>query len=398
MNLDFLYGLVNLSFWGYVLVTFLLVQITMMAVTLYLHRDAAHRAVDLHPVLRHFFRFWIWASSGMITGEWVAVHRKHHAFSDVDGDPHSPVLVGLKKILLEGAEVYRVAARDPEVFAKYGRGTPEDWLERNVYRRHRNLGIVLLVVTDLIVFGVPGIIILSVQLVSMPMMAAGVINGLGHAIGYRNFECDNAARNLVPWGVLTGGEELHNNHHAFPSSARFSMRRGEFDIGWFWLQLFSALGLAKVRKVAPRALPDVPRAIVDLETVRTVITGRMDVLRNYTKSVTLPVLKAEVARGAGTLSLRVKRLLVRHPVMLDDAARMRLQQVLAENAALRTVTEFRDRLAVLWSGRIGNNDRLTQHLREWIREAESSQIVRLQEFARALKGYRLVSAGMASAG
>ncbi len=398
MNLNVLYGLVPLHFWGYVLVTFVLVQITMVAVTCYLHRDAAHRAVDLHPALRHFFRFWIWATSGMITGEWVAVHRKHHAFSDVAGDPHSPVLLGLKKILLEGAEVYRLSARDPEVFAKYGRGTPDDWLERNVYRRHRNLGIVLLVVTDLVVFGVPGIIILSVQLLAMPLMAAGVINGLGHAIGYRNFECDNAARNLVPWGVLTGGEELHNNHHAFPSSARFSMRAGEFDIGWLWLTLFSALGLAKIRKVAPRARPDVPRAVVDLDTVRTIITGRMDVIRNYTRTVTLPVLKAEVARGAGTLSLRVKRLLVRHPVMLDEAARARLAQVLAENAALKTVTEFRDRLAVLWSGRIGNNERLTEHLIEWIREAEASQIERLREFARALRGYRLVSVGAASAG
>ena len=398
MNLDFLFGLVNLSFGGYVLVTFVLVQITMMAVTLYLHRDAAHRAVDLHPALQHFFRFWIWASSGMITGEWVAVHRKHHAFADVPGDPHSPVLLGLRKILLEGAEVYRESARNPELVEKYGRGTPEDWLERNVYRRHRNLGIVLLVLTDLVVFGVPGIIILSVQLVSMPLLAAGVINGLGHAVGYRNFECDNAARNLVPWGVLTGGEELHNNHHAFPSSARFSMRRGEFDIGWLWLKIFAALGLARIRKVAPRALPDVPRPVVDLDTVRTVITGRMDVLRNYTRTVMLPVLKAEVARSAGQLSVRVKRLLVRHPVMLDAAARARLQQVLAEHAVLRTVTEFRDRLAVLWSGRIGNNERLTQHLREWIREAETSGIERLQEFARALKGYRLVSVGMASAG
>ena len=394
MNLDFLYGLVKLSFWGYVLTTFILVQVTMLAVTLYLHRDQTHRAVDLHPALRHFFRFWIWATSGMITGEWVAVHRKHHAFSDVDGDPHSPVILGLKKIMLEGAEVYRESSRAPHMVAKYGRGTPEDWLERNVYARHRNLGIVLLVLTDLVVFGVPGIIILSVQLISMPLMAAGVINGLGHAVGYRNFECDNAARNLVPWGLLTGGEELHNNHHAFPSSARFSMRRGEFDIGWMWLNIFSALGLAQIRKVAPRALEEAPRPIVDLETVKTVITARMDVLRNYARSVTLPVLKAEAAASAGRLSLRVKRLLVRHPCMLDARARARLQQVLADNAALRTVHEFRDRLAVLWSGTIGNNERLTAHLREWIREAEASGIERLQEFARSLKGYRLaVAAG-----
>jgi len=390
MDLEFMYGLCHhMSFWSYVLVGFLLVQVTMMAVTLYLHRDAAHRGVDLHPVLRHFFRFWIWATSGMITAEWVAVHRKHHAFSDVDGDPHSPVTMGLRKILLQGAEVYRDSARDPEIVAKYGRGTPDDWLERNVYARHRNLGIVMLVLTDLLIFGVPGIVLIAVQLVSMPLMAAGVINGLGHAVGYRNFECDNAARNLLPWGLITGGEELHNNHHAFPSSARFSMRRGEFDIGWLWLSIFSAVGLAKVRKVAPRVVMAELRPSIDLDTVRTLITARMDVLRNYARGVTLPVLKAEAAASAGRVTLKVKGLLVRHPQLLDAAARSRLQQVLAESSALKTVHEFRDRLAVLWSGTIGNNERLTAHLIQWAQEAEASGIERLQEFARTLRGYYL---------
>lgn len=389
MDLNFLYGLCPLSVWGYVLLTFIFVQITMMAVTLYLHRDAAHRAVDLHPALRHFFRFWIWYSSGMITREWVAVHRKHHAFSDQAGDPHSPVIFGLKKIVLEGAEVYRESAQDPVVVEKYGRGTPEDWLETHLYTRYRNLGVTLLVLVDLLLFGVPGIIMLSVQLIAMPLFAAGVINGVGHAIGYRNYECDNAARNVVPWGLLVGGEELHNNHHAFPSSARFSMRRGEVDIGWAMLTVFSRLGLAKVRKVAARALTDTPRPTVDLETVRTVITARMDVLRNYARTVTLPVLRAEAARSAGSLSVRVKRLLVRHPSLLDESARERLQQILAEHASLKTVYEFRDRLAVLWSGTIGNNDRLTDHLCEWVREAEASGIERLQAFAQSLKGYRL---------
>jgi stearoyl-CoA desaturase (delta-9 desaturase) len=384
-----LYGLLDLSFWQYVLVTFVLVQITMMAVTLYLHRDAAHRSVDLHPALRHFFRFWCWFTSGMLTPEWVAVHRKHHAFSDQPGDPHSPVLVGIRKILLEGAEVYRESARDPEVVAKYGRGTPTDWLERNVYSKHRNLGIILMILTDLVLFGVPGIIILSVQLIAMPLFAAGVINGLGHWWGYRNYECDNAARNLVPWGLFTGGEELHNNHHAFPSSARFSMRKWEFDIGWMWLAIFSALGLAKVRKVAPRPVTDVPREKVDLEHVKTIITTRMDVLRDYARTVTLPTLQAEARASAGRLSLRVKKLLIRHPSLLDDAARERLQQALAESAALRTVHEYRERLAVLWSGKIGNNDKLTDHLREWIRDAEASGIERLQQFARQLRAYRL---------
>lgn len=399
MNLDavlfspWLYGLVGkLGFWTYVAITFALVQITMMAVTLYLHRDAAHRAVDLHPVLRHFFRFWIWSTSGMITGEWVGVHRKHHAYSDVEGDPHSPVLLGIRKIMLEGAEVYRESARDPSVVEKYARGTPSDWLERNVYAKHRNLGIVICVLSNLVVFGIPGIIVLSVQLISMPLFAAGVINGLGHWWGYRNYECDNAARNLVPWGLITGGEELHNNHHAFPSSARFSMRKWEFDIGWMWLTIFSAVGLAKVRKVAPRPVVEAPRAQVDLETVKTLITTRMDVLRDYARTVTLPTLKAEVARGAGAVNLRVRKLLVRHPSLLDEGSRARLQKVLEQSAALRTVHDFRERLAVLWSGKIGNNERLTEHLREWIREAEASGIERLQAFARQLRGYRLANA------
>ena len=311
MSIALLYGVFNLPAWGYALTAFAMVQVTMLAVTLYLHRDAAHRSVDLHPALRHFFRLWIWMTSGMITGEWVAVHRKHHAFSDQPQDPHSPVQQGLRKILLEGAEVYRLAARDPGIVEKYGRGTPEDWLERHVYRKHRNLGIVLFVVLELVLFGVPGIIMLAVQLAAMPVMAAGVINGLGHAVGYRNFECDNAARNLVPWGLLSGGEELHNNHHAFPSSARFSIRAWEFDIGWACLRVLEALGLARVKKVAPAPLvalsgprTDGYRPLVDLDTVSTIIATRMHVLRAYARQVTLPVLKAEAAHHPRVLDVR----------------------------------------------------------------------------------------------
>jgi stearoyl-CoA desaturase (delta-9 desaturase) len=396
VNLDFLYGLANLGLWGNVLAGFIMVQITMVAVTCYLHRDAAHRAVDLHPALRHFFRFWIWATSGMLTSEWVAVHRKHHAFSDVKGDPHSPVILGLRKILLEGAEVYREAARDPALVEKYGRGTPDDWMERNVYTRHRDIGIVLLITADLVVFGVPGITIMAVQLLAMPVFAAGVINGLGHAKGYRNFECDNAAVNIVPWGILVGGEELHNNHHAFPSSARFSVRRWEFDIGWMWLKLFSFLGLAKVRKVAPRLVE--PRTVqparrpVDLETVRTIIAARMHVLRSYARQVTLPVLKSELRASAGALNRRLKTALVRHPCLLDDGGRRRLQEALGTCASLRTVHEFRERLAVLWSGSIGSNERLIAHLGAWIREAEQSGIERLQLFAARLRELELAPA------
>lgn len=250
--MDFLFehykGLLNLSFWGYVAVALVWVHITMIGVTLYFHRDQAHRSVDLHPAVRHFFRFWLWMNTGAPTKEWVAVHRKHHAFCEREGDPHSPRLFGLKKVLFEGAELYRAEARNPETLEKYGKGTPDDWLERNVYGRFTYTGIALLVVLDLVLFGVPGIILIAVQLSNMPFMAAGVINGLAHAKGYRNFQTDDSSTNLWPIGIIVAGEELHNNHHAFPTSARFSMRPHEIDLGWLHLKVLSWLGLAKIRR------------------------------------------------------------------------------------------------------------------------------------------------------
>ncbi len=329
MDLTFLYGVLNLNFWEYALVTFIMVQTTVTAVTLYLHRDATHRSLDLHPALRHFFRFWIWMSSGMLTKEWVAVHRKHHAFSDEPGDPHSPVVFGLRKVLFEGRELYTEEASHPETLEKYGRGTPDDWIERNVYSRFWNLGIILMVVTDLVLFGVPGIIIIAIQMMAMPFFAAGVINGLGHHSGYRNFECEDAARNIMPWGVLLGGEELHNNHHAFPASAKFSVRSWEFDIGWFFIRVLEFLGLAKVIRTAPEPARVEPRR-VDLETLRAVIVNRMHVLREYSRKVTLPVLRAERARDRSESCLKrgVRKLLVRHPRLLDETGMQRLKEIL----------------------------------------------------------------------
>ncbi|HEY0682646.1 MAG TPA: fatty acid desaturase [Steroidobacter sp.] len=389
MNLDFLYGVLNLSFWGYVLVTFLLIQVTFMGVTLYLHRDATHRSLDLHPALRHFFRFWLWMTSGIITKEWVAVHRKHHARCETPEDPHSPVIVGLKKVLLEGAELYQAAARDPEVREKFGRGTPDDWMERNVYSKYRNMGIVLLIVTDLVLFGIPGIIIMAAQLMANPLLAAGVVNGLGHYYGYRNFECADAARNVMPWGFLLAGEELHNNHHAFPSSAKFSVRRWEFDIGWLYIRIFKALGLARVLRTAPEPIKVEPRVQIDLENVRAVIVNRMHVLRDYTRNVTLPVFKEELRAAGGKLSGRVRKLLVREPGLLDSNARSRLSEVLASNQTLKTVHEFRERLAVMWSGANMSNEKLIQHLKELIAQAEASRIKVLQDFANTLRSYSM---------
>ena len=389
MNLDFLYGVLNLSFWEYVLVTFLMIQVTFMGVTLYLHRDATHRSLDLHPALRHIFRFWLWMSSGIVTREWVAVHRKHHARCETPEDPHSPVVFGLKKVLLEGAELYQVAARDPEVTGKFGRGTPDDWMERNVYGRYRNFGIVLLVIVDLLLFGVPGIIIIAAQMLANPLLAAGVVNGVGHYYGYRNFECPDAARNVVPWGLLLAGEELHNNHHAFPSSAKFSVQRWEFDIGWLYIRVFQALGLARVIRVAPSPIKVEPRVHIDLENVRAVIVNRMHVLRDYTRNVTLPVFREELRLAGDQLSKRVRKLLVREPALLDQNAQSRLREVLASNQTLRTVHEFRERLAVMWSGANMSNEKLVQHLKEWIAQAEASGIKGLQEFASTLRSYSM---------
>jgi stearoyl-CoA desaturase (delta-9 desaturase) len=389
--MEYLYGLLNLSFWGYVLTAFIMVQITMMAVTLYLHRDQAHRAIDLHPALRHFFRFWIWCTSGMLTREWVAVHRKHHAFCETPDDPHSPKVYGLKKVLLEGAELYKEETRNKDTIEKFGRGAPDDWLERNIYLRFPNAGIITLVLADLILFGVPGIIIIAVQMAAMPVFAAGVINGLGHHTGYRNFECDDAATNIVPWGVLIGGEELHNNHHAFPTSAKFSVRKWEFDIGWLYIRLFSVLGLARVNRVAPHPVIDqAPHAEPDVDNLKAIIVNRMHVLRDYTKQVTLPVLKTEKARAKGNRTLRKARvLLIRRPNLLDDKARERLSNLLADNNALKTVHEFRERLSEIWSGANVSNEKLLQQLREWCREAEASGIKVLEDFAERLRSYQL---------
>ena len=389
MNLDFLYGILNLSLWQYVLVTLAMVQFTFMGVTLYLHRDATHRSLDLHPALRHIFRFWLWMSSGIVTREWVAVHRKHHARCETLEDPHSPVVFGLKKVLLEGAELYQAAARDPEVTEKFGRGTPDDWMERNVYFRYRNFGIAAMAIIDLLLFGIPGITIFAMQMMANPLMAAGVVNGIGHYYGYRNFECPDAARNVLPWGFIVAGEELHNNHHAFPSSAKFSVQRWEFDIGWLYIRVLQAFGLARVIRIAPSPAKVEPRVHIDLENVRAVIVNRMHVLRDYTRNVTLPVFREELRAAGGKLSGRVRKLLVREPVLLDKNAQSRLSEVLASNQTLKTVHEFRQRMAVMWSGANMSNEKLVQHLRDLIAQAEASRIKVLQDFANTLRSYAM---------
>jgi stearoyl-CoA desaturase (Delta-9 desaturase) len=398
MNVDWLYGLIPLSFWSYVWITLAMVQTTMMAVTVYLHRDATHRSLDLHPGLRHFFRFWIWFTSSMLTREWVAVHRKHHAFVDVDGDPHSPVTAGLRRILLEGAEFYRREARNPDCVQQYGKGTPDDWVERRIYSRHRNAGIFIFVVLELLLFGVPGIIMIAVQMLAMPVLAAGVINGFGHSIGYRNYEVENASRNIIPWGVLIGGEELHNNHHAFPSSAKFSIRPWEFDSGWLCVVVLSWLGLAKVKRVAPRRCVIAAEAQAERDAANAVLHSRMHVLKAYAAQVIAPVLDRELGRELPRRVARAScKLLTRSPALLDTAARHRLQQLLAAYPTLRTVHDCHEQLRQLWGTVNSTKEEMGERFVAWCARADASGIEALQDFAGTLRHLALAEPGMASA-
>ena len=382
------YGLVELPLWGYFLVTLLTIETMFLGVTLYLHRDQSHGGLILHPVLRHLFRFWLWFSSGAITKEWVAVHRCHHAHSDQAGDPHSPALFGLRRVVFEGYELYAVAAHDPEVLKNYGRGTPDDWVERHVYSAYPFLGIVLFVVAHLILFGVPGIVMLAAHLVAQPFFAGGVINGLGHAVGYRSYEMPSTATNLLPWGLLLGGEELHNNHHAFPRSARFAVQRWEVDIGWLFIRLFSALGLARVRWVAPRPHLERRRHELDADTVHALFTNRLHVLRAYARRVVLPVCR-ELARREprGSLPAVNSKLLIRHPALLAEEARRKLRELLEKYEVLRRVVEYREGLQQLWNDTAANQARGLAQLRDWCHRAEASGIAALREFARGLPAY-----------
>jgi stearoyl-CoA desaturase (Delta-9 desaturase) len=380
------YGLIELHWWGYVLVTFLTIETMFLGVTLYLHRDQSHGGLILHPALRHLFRFWLWFSSGAVTKEWVAVHRRHHAHADQEGDPHSPVVFGLRRVVFEGFELYRAAARDPDTLRNYGRGTPEDWIERHVYSARPNMGLMLFVAAHLVLFGAPGIIMIAVHLAAQPFFAGGVINGLGHAVGYRSFEMPSTATNLVPWALLLGGEELHNNHHAFPRSARFAVQRWEVDIGWLWIRAFSALGLARVRWVAPRPHLESRRRELDTDTVNALFTNRMHVLRSYARRVVLPVCR-ELARREpqGAVPRVAAKLLVRHPALLAEEARRGLRELLEKYEVLRRVVEHRESLQQLWND--ANQSRALAQLREWCGRAETSGIGALREFARGLPAY-----------
>ncbi len=385
-------GFTGAGWLGVLLYLLVTTQLTIFTVTLYLHRSKTHRGVEFHPVLAHLFRFWNWLATGMVVREWVAVHRKHHAHCETENDPHSPHLVGINKVLWRGSELYRDAASDPAMLEKYGRGCPDDWIEHKLYRKWPFLGVALLMILDIALFGVWGLAIWGIQMLWIPFWAAGVVNGLGHWWGYRNFETADQARNLVPWAFWIGGEELHNNHHAFPSSARFALRKFEFDIGWLVIRVLEKLRLAKVLRVAPTVNVRANVAFPDSETLKAVLVNRCGVLKDFSRQVIKPTLHQENKRVAGThgkLPRRMRRALASGGRWLDTAGRERLAHLLERRPQLQQVCEYRARLTEVMNQR--RPDVALESLQQWISEAEQSGIRVLQDFARRLKGYAVVA-------
>lgn len=389
-----MFGLFPLSFWGYVLVTLVMTHFTVLGVTIFLHRNQAHRSVELHPIVSHFFRFWLWLTTGMITKEWVAIHRKHHANVETSGDPHSPKMAGIKKVLFEGTELYRKAAKDKQILEQYGHGTPDDVIERNVYERYQTLGIISMLVIDLVCFGLPGLSIWAIQMMWIPFFAAGVINGIGHYWGYRNFETSDASRNILPWGVLLCGEELHNNHHAFASSAKFSSKWWEFDISWFYIKILSALGLAHVKKLPPKLLTRLDSTTtVDAQTLQVLLLGRLEILSQYQRNVIRPALKLakqEVDEQTRPLFKRASKLFIRDKELLSEPAVMQLQKLLQTKDYLKLIYQFGEQLKNVWDGKQGSQSERLQILQQWCKKAETSGIRYLEDFVTELKQLTVV--------
>jgi len=383
-------GVWDLPWWGLVIYTLVVTHITIACVTIFLHRCQAHRALDLHPAVSHFFRFWLWLTTGMVTKEWAAIHRKHHAKCETEEDPHSPQIVGIRKVLLEGVELYRKESLNQETLERYGRGTPDDWLERNLYAKRDSLGIYLMMAINLVLFGPIGLTIWAVQMLWIPFFAAGVINGLGHYWGYRNFQPEDASTNIVPWGVIIGGEELHNNHHAYPSSARLSNRWYEFDIGWLYIRLLQAAGLARVKKVAPELKLDSAKTSCDQETLQAVITHRYDVLAKYAKSLR-QTCAAEIrhmrARAVRIDRAAISRLLHRDTSTLPSSEQHAVQEALRHSKVLETVVQMRQELIALWQRSNASKEQLVHQLEDWCARAEQSGIEALQQFSRRLRCY-----------
>jgi stearoyl-CoA desaturase (delta-9 desaturase) len=386
-------GSLDAAWWQVVLFTLAMTHVTIAAVTIFLHRSQAHRALDLHPAVSHFFRFWLWVGTGMVTREWVAIHRKHHAKCETEEDPHSPVTRGIRTVLWTGSELYRAESRNQETLDKYGHGTPDDWLERNVYSRYVWQGVGLMLILDLFLFGAIGATVWAVQMAWIPFTAAGIINGLGHWWGYRNFEAPDASTNISPWGIIIGGEELHNNHHTYPTSAKLSVKPYEFDIGWGYIRAMELLGLAKVRKIPPRLALGTVRPVADGKTLEALIAHRYELMAGYARGLKracaeeLHRLKVQGAQNTSRwVDLHLaKRWLHRDEDKIPSRLRARVAHIRASHPVLDKLVTMREELRLLWTRTNVSAEQLVGDLQAWCKKAEESGIASLQEFALKLR-------------
>ncbi|MEN9844560.1 MAG: hypothetical protein RLZZ612_2389 [Pseudomonadota bacterium] len=388
------HGLIDPTLLQLVIITLVMTHITIASVTIFLHRHQAHRAVDLHPIPSHFFRFWLWLTTGQVTKEWAAIHRKHHAKCEREGDPHSPVVFGIKKVFWEGAELYRAESKNQDTMARYGHGTPDDWIERHLYTRHSWKGVALMLILNLTLFGAAGLTVWAVQMLWIPVTAAGIINGIGHYWGYRNFEAVDASTNISPWGILIGGEELHNNHHTYPTSAKLSVKPYEFDIGWLYIRVLETVGLAKARKTAPQIVFGDVKPVADEKTLEAIIAHRYEVMANYAREMRLAC-KAELKAAAAqakesdiALLKTARRWLHRDDEKIPAALRPQLEQVRAQHPVLAQMYAMREELRQLWSSQHLNREQLALALQAWCQRAEASGITALQDFSYKLRAVR----------
>ncbi|MFT5933644.1 MAG: stearoyl-CoA desaturase (delta-9 desaturase) [Hydrogenophaga sp.] len=389
------HGLSGFSGWQIVAYTLVTTHITIVAVTIFLHRSQAHRSVELQALPSHLFRCWLWLSTGIVTREWVAVHRKHHAACDTPDDPHSPQTRGIAAVLLRGSELYAAAAKDRRMLEQYGAGTPDDWLERKLYTPHSFLGVGLMLLIDLLAFGAIGATVWAVQMLWIPVSAAGIVNGIGHWWGYRNFEVADASRNIVPWGVVIGGEELHNNHHTYPTSAKLSVRRHEFDIGWAYIRGLEMLGLATVRRIPPQLRLGAERPVADAIMLDAVIANRYEFMANYARRVRCAArvewlrLRADGHTATELASLRTaRRWLHRDAGQIPTGQRAQVSNAVAHSPTLAELVAMREKLRQLWTRSGASGEQLVADLQAWLKTAEASNSATLHEFAAMLRAVR----------
>jgi stearoyl-CoA desaturase (delta-9 desaturase) len=380
-------GYLDWSWWQITIFTLVATHITIAAVTIFLHRCQAHRALDLHPIISHFFRFWLWLTTGMVTKEWTSIHRKHHAKCETVDDPHSPVILGIGTVLSRGAELYKNEAANQETLDKFGHGTPDDWLERNIYSKFSWQGVAIMLIIDVFLFGGIGLTVWAVQMLWIPITAAGVINGIGHFWGYRNYDCEDASKNIIPWGILIGGEELHNNHHTFATSAKLSNKWYEFDIGWMYIQIMSAVGLANVKKIPPKpVLSDLRPA--DHNTLEAIIANRYEIMARYSKTLrNFFISEVQHMQVLASHLSDARTWLAKDESRLSEQERAKLEELMASNAQLRKMIEMRRDLQAIWGRSNATREQLVAQLHAWCQRAEDSGLSSLRDFSLRLRRY-----------